>query len=159
MPRFDRDGRIIPWHDSSIDMDDRKRAEEQFETIPSMLWSASSMGEVTHLNQRVLEYSGLSYKDFLNRGWKCFIHPDDFEDTAKAFFRAIQTGEQYSATHRLRCRDGEYSWHHASGRPVRASDGKSFSGMAFRSTSMSGNVRKINFTTRVSNSQRLRDWR
>jgi PAS domain S-box-containing protein len=124
MPGLDRDGNIIQWHGSNIDMDDRKRAEEQFETIPSMLWSASPTGEITHLNQRVLEYSGLSYQDFLSLGWKCFIHPDDFEDTVKAFFWAIKTGEPYSATHRLRRRDGEYRWHHASGEPLRDSDGR-----------------------------------
>jgi PAS domain S-box-containing protein len=120
VPRFDRDGRIISL---SIDIDGHKRAEEQLETIPSMVWSASPTGEVTHINQRVLEYSGLSFQDFLNLGWKQFIHPDDFEETAKAFFHAIQTGEPYSATHRLRRIDGEYRWHHASGKPLRDSDG------------------------------------
>jgi PAS domain S-box-containing protein len=94
------------------------------ETIPSMLWSASPTGEVTHISQRVLEYTGLCFEDFLKRGWKRMIHPDDFEDTSKAFFRAIQTGESYSATHRLRRRDGEYLWHHTSGEPLRDSDGR-----------------------------------
>jgi PAS domain S-box-containing protein len=122
--RFDRDTGIIKRHGSSVDVDDRKRAEEQFETIPSMLWSTSPTGEVTHVNQRVLEYSGLSFEDFLNLGWKKFLHPDDVEDTAKAFSRAIQTGESYSATHRVRRRDGEYRWHHTSGEPLRDSDGR-----------------------------------
>ena len=122
--RFDREGRIIKLHGSSIDIGNRKRAEEQFETIPSMLWSTSPTGEVTHVGQRVLEYTGLSHEDFLNLGWKRIIHPDDFVDTAKSFFRAIQTGEPYCATHRLRRRDGEYRWHHASGAPLRDSDGR-----------------------------------
>jgi C4-dicarboxylate-specific signal transduction histidine kinase len=52
------------------------------------------------------------------------IHPDDFEDTAKAFCRAIQSGESYSATHRLRRRDGEYRWYYASGEPLCDSDGR-----------------------------------
>lgn len=123
-PKLDRDGRTLKWLTSRIDFDRCKRAEEQLETIPSMVWSASPTGEVTHINQRVLEYSGLSLLEFLNLGWKRFIHPDDFEDTAKAFFHAIQTGEPYNATHRLRRRDGEYRWHHASGQPLRDSDGK-----------------------------------
>ena len=29
VPRFDGDGKLIKWHGSSIDIDDRKRAEEQ----------------------------------------------------------------------------------------------------------------------------------
>jgi PAS domain S-box-containing protein len=94
------------------------------ETIPPMLWSASPTGEVTHISLRVREYSGLALEDFLNIGWERFIHPDDFEDTAKAFVRAIQTGESYRAIHRLRRADGEYRWHHAMGEPLRDPDGK-----------------------------------
>jgi hypothetical protein len=33
---------------------------------------------------------------FLNLGWEAFLHPDDFENTAKAFFQSIQTGESFS---------------------------------------------------------------
>jgi PAS domain S-box-containing protein len=133
------DGTLLYWIGVNLDIDEHKRAEEQLvksaqererdlvaivETVPSMLWSTSPTGEVTHISQRVLEYAGLSLEDFLSLGWKKIIHPDDFEDTAKAFFRAIQTGESYSATHRLQRRDGEYRWYHASGEPLRDSDGR-----------------------------------
>ena len=93
------------------------------ETIPSMLWSASSAGEPTHLSKRVLEYFGASLGEFANRGWENFIHPDDREETAKAFARAIDTGESYSAIHRLRRADREYRWHHARGEPLRDPQG------------------------------------
>jgi hypothetical protein len=61
----------------------------------------------------------MSFEDFPNLGWKNIIHPDDFDDAAKKFFRAIETGESYSAIHRLRRTDGEYRWHHAMGEPLR----------------------------------------
>ena len=133
-PLRDPHGNIIQWYGLSVDIDEGKRAEEAvrkrehelrgiIETIPSLLWSTSPMGEVTHISQRVLEYTGLSFEDFLNVGWKRIIHPDDFEDTAKAFVHAIQTGESYCATHRLRRSDGEYRWYYASGEPLRDSDG------------------------------------
>ena len=89
------------------------------ETITPMLWSASLNGEVTHISSRVREYSGLTLEDFVNSGWRRFIHPDDFEHTAKAFGHAIQTGESYSAIHRLLRADGEYRWHQAMGEPLR----------------------------------------
>ena len=126
LPLRDDGGNVIKWYATLTNIDALKQTEyalqtrEQelvgiIETIPSMLWSTSPTGEVTHVSQRVLEYTGLSHEDFLNLGWKRIIHPDDFVDTAKSFFRAIQTGEPYCATHRLRRRDGEYRWHHASG--------------------------------------------
>ena len=94
------------------------------ETIPSMLWSTSPTGEPTHLSQRFLEYFGAPFEEFVNRGWERFIHPDDREETAKAFFRAIDTGESYSVIHRLRRADGEYRWHHTMGEPLRDPQGK-----------------------------------
>ncbi|MGA9672287.1 MAG: PAS domain-containing protein [Terracidiphilus sp.] len=135
LPLRDDEGNIIKWYGVLTNIDALKKTEtalqmrEQellgiIDTVPSMLWSTSPAGEVTHISQRVLEYTGLTLEDFLNLGWKRIIHPDDFEDTAKAFFRAIETGESYTATHRLRDRNGEYRWHHASGEPLRDSDGK-----------------------------------
>ncbi len=142
VPLRDSEGKIVKWHGSSIDIEDQRRSEDELrrsaqrlqrsehellgiiDTIPSMLWAASPSGEVTQISQSVREYSGLSLKDFLNLGWKRFIHPDDVEDTAKTFFQAIQTGASYSVIHRLRRRDGEYRWHHARGEPLRDPEGK-----------------------------------
>jgi PAS domain S-box-containing protein len=89
------------------------------ETMPSMLWATSPDGEPTHVSQRVLDYAGMRFEDFLNLGWKQFLHPEDFPETARAFFHAIQTGEPYEAVHRLRRVDGQYRWHHARGEPLR----------------------------------------
>jgi PAS domain S-box-containing protein len=83
------------------------------------LWSAAPDGEPTHVNQRILDYGGMRFEDFLNLGWKEFIHPDDFSETAAAFAEAIQTGQPYQAVHRLRRVDGQYRWHHARGEPLR----------------------------------------
>jgi PAS domain S-box-containing protein len=113
-----------------VDLTERKRAEdalresefklrEIIETMPSMLWSTAPDGEPTHISQRVLDYSGLLFEDFLRLGWKEFLHPEDFPETARAFYHAIQTGEPYQAVHRLRRADGQYRWHHARAEPLR----------------------------------------
>lgn len=113
-----------------VDLTDQKRAEKKsreselklreiIETIPSMLWSTAADGEPTHVNQRILDYSGMRIEDFLDLGWKEFLHPDDFPETARALQQAIQTGEPYQAVHRLRRTDGQYRWHHARGEPLR----------------------------------------
>jgi PAS domain S-box-containing protein len=94
------------------------------ETIPSMLWSASPAGETTHLSQRFLEYCGVPLEELINRGWERSIHPDDREQTTKAFARAISSGGSYSAIHRMRRADGEYRWHHSMGEPLRDPHGK-----------------------------------
>jgi len=130
VPLRDDEGKIVRWYGILFDIDELKKTESALQerehellgiidTIPSMLWSASPTGEVTHISQRVLDYSGLHFEDFLGLGWTQFMHPDDREDTAKAFFQAIQTGESYNVVHRLRRVDGEYRWHHTRGEPLR----------------------------------------
>ena len=126
----DTEGRVQNWYGVLIDVDDQKTAEEAsrdnelrlreiIDTVPSMVWSASPDGQPTYLNQRVLDYSGLHLENFLNLGWEAFIHPEDFLETATAFFHAIQTGQSYEIAHRLRRADGQYRWHHARGEPLR----------------------------------------
>jgi PAS domain S-box-containing protein len=94
------------------------------ETIPAMLWATRPDGEPTHLSQRFLEYRGASFEEFVNRGWERFIHPEDREKSAKAFFRAIETGESYNVIHRYRRAHGEYRWHQVRGEPLRDPHGK-----------------------------------
>jgi PAS domain S-box-containing protein len=135
LPFRDKHGSIISWYGIHTDINALKEIESELqkrehqlqgivETIPSMFWAASPDGEVVYINQRLRDYSGLSLGDFLNLGWEKFLHPADFEETAKAFYRSIQTGESYSAVHRLRRLDGEYRWHHARGEPLLDPEGK-----------------------------------
>jgi PAS domain S-box-containing protein len=52
------------------------------------------------------------------------VHPADFPETAKAFYRAIQTGTSYEGVMRLRRADGEFRWHHARCEPLRDRQGR-----------------------------------
>jgi hypothetical protein len=133
------DGALLYWIGVNLDIDERKRAEEQLvksgrererelvaiiETVPSMLWSMSPTGEMIHLSERCLEYAGASFDETVSGGWLSFIHPDDRDETAKAFSRAIETGDSYNVIHRARRADGDYRWHHAQAEPLRDPDGK-----------------------------------
>jgi PAS domain S-box-containing protein len=121
----------------TVDIDEGKleRAEERLresqynlqkiiETIPGLVWSNGPDGEPTHINQRMLDYSGMPFEDFKNRGWEAFVHPADYPETAKAFYHAIQTGTSYEGLMRLRRADGVFRWHQARCEPLRDQQGR-----------------------------------
>jgi PAS domain S-box-containing protein len=134
-PLRDDEGNVVKWYEVLMNINALKETESALhmreheligiiETIPAMLWSALPTGEPTHLSQRLLEYYGVPFEDLVNRGWESFIHRDDREETAKAFSRAIETGESFSAIHRVRRADGEYRWLQTVGEPLRDPRGK-----------------------------------
>jgi PAS domain S-box-containing protein len=112
-----------------LDLTERKRAEEKSreselklrqitETVPGLVWSNGPDGEPTHINQRMLDYSGMPVEEFRDRGWEPFVHPADYPETAEAFWHGIQTGTSYESVMRLRRADGEFRWHHARCEPL-----------------------------------------
>jgi PAS domain S-box-containing protein len=130
LPLRDDEGRITKWFGILFDVNALKETESALrtrehellgiiETIPSMLWSTWPSGEPHHLSQRMLEYFGSTLEELANRGWVSFIHPDDREETAETFFRAMETGESYNVINRMRRADGEYRWHQTRGEPLR----------------------------------------
>ncbi len=118
-----------------LDLTERKRAEEALreseyklrqiiETVPSLLWSTDPDGEVTHVNQRFLDYSGMRLEDFKHGGWKALMHPDEYAEIARTFYHAIQTETSYQHVMRLRRVDGEFRWYHVRGEPLRDRQGR-----------------------------------
>jgi PAS domain S-box-containing protein len=129
------DGTVLGWYGVLIDIDDRRKAEDALreseyklrqitETQPGLLWSNGPDGEPTHINQRMLDYSGMRFEDFRHRGWEAFVHPADYPETAKAFYHAIRTETSYEGVMRLRRADGEFRWHHARCEPLRDRQGR-----------------------------------
>jgi PAS domain S-box-containing protein len=128
-PTRARDGRAVSWCGVLIDIDDQRRAEgalreseyklrQIIEAVPSFIWSTGLDGEPTHVNQRLLDYSGMRLEEFKRTGWEAVVHPDDFQETARAFHDAIHTGISYQGVVRLRRADGEFRWHHARFEPL-----------------------------------------
>jgi PAS domain S-box-containing protein len=129
------DGALLLWLGVTLDIEEHKRTEEALreseyklrqitETVPGLVWSAGPDGESTHVNQRMLDYSGMPFEEFKRRGWEPFVHPADFSETAEAYYHAIQTGTSYQGVMRLRRADGEFRWHHARCEPLYDGQGR-----------------------------------
>src|SRR5471030_824576 len=92
--------RITGWYVLLTDVDDRKRAEEALRaserdlssiinTIPMLAWSARPDGFCDFLNQRWLDYVGLSAEQAKDWGWTAAVHPDDRNALSAAWQRMM----------------------------------------------------------------------
>src|SRR5258708_29826413 len=82
------------------EISERERAEEDvrrsedrlrlvIDTLPALVWSKLPDGSADFLNQRFLEYTGLSVEEALGWGWMNEFHPEDrAEEEWRAAFPA-----------------------------------------------------------------------
>jgi PAS domain S-box-containing protein len=94
------------------------------DTIPGLVWSALPDGSAEFLNQRWLEYTGLSLKDGLDWGGKVAVHPEDLARFMDEWKAALTEGKPLETEARLRRSDGEYRWLLIRAVPLRDETGK-----------------------------------
>ena len=79
------------------------------DTIPTMVWSLLPDGAVDFVNQRWLEYTGLSLQEALADSMRT-VHPEDAPRVMEKWRTDMAVGEQCEYELRLRRADGEYRW-------------------------------------------------
>jgi PAS domain S-box-containing protein len=94
------------------------------DTIPGLVWSALPDGSAEFLNQRWLEYTGLSLKEGLDWGKKVAVHPEDLARFMDEWKAALTEGKPLETEARLRRADGEYRWLLIRAVPLRDGTGK-----------------------------------
>jgi PAS domain S-box-containing protein len=77
------------------------------DSVPQLLWISHPDGAVSYMNERWLEYAGISTPP----QWRSALHPDDATATLAEWERVRDTGEQFEQHYRIRRADGIYRWH------------------------------------------------
>jgi PAS domain S-box-containing protein len=90
-----------------------KQAEDRIrlviDTIPTMAWSLRPDGVLDFLNQRWLDYAGLSLQEAIEEPTRT-VHPEDLPRVMEKWLVVKATSEAYEDEMRLRRADGEYRW-------------------------------------------------
>src|SRR5579862_1752528 len=118
---------LLYWIGVNLDIDERKRAEQQLrdivDTIPAIVWVAQPDGSNTYVNSRYVEYSGMGAAQTAGSGWRAAAHPDDLLTHEGKWRASVASGEPHESEVRFRRADGQYRWHVDRGLPLRDADG------------------------------------
>jgi len=113
MPLRDERGNIVRWFGLTVEIEDLKRAEDRvrlaINTIPTMVWTITPEGTIDFVNQRSLEYSGLTLEEQLADPTRT-LHPEDLPRVMEKWLADLAAGEASEDEMRMRRADGEYRW-------------------------------------------------
>lgn len=98
-------------NEEELEKQSQKRFQFIADAMPQKVWTANVEGNLDYLNKSWLDYTGLSFEDLKNWGWKKIVHADDWEESKKQWLNSITTGNDYEVVHRLLNKTGQYKWH------------------------------------------------
>jgi PAS domain S-box-containing protein len=106
--------------------EDLRRSERELRgvisAVPAHVWSASPDGTVDFVNERLLEFVGLTSDDILGWKWESVLHSDDRAKFVMDWCVAVKEGQSIESEVRVRRADGQYRWFLSRAVPLR--DGK-----------------------------------
>ncbi|RYD75234.1 MAG: PAS domain S-box protein [Sphingobacteriales bacterium] len=80
------------------------------ESMPQLVWTANSAGEILYLNNKWQEYTGLEKEEFINKDWGIIIHHEDTAASKEKWENAVKNADEYQVQYRLKDKDGAYRW-------------------------------------------------
>jgi PAS domain S-box-containing protein len=98
------------------------RARLMIDTIPTMVWSTTPDGAVDFVNQRWMEYTGLSLEDEIEEPTRP-MHPEELPRVMEKWLAIKAAGEPFEDEMRLRRADGKYCWFLVRSAPLRDEHG------------------------------------
>ncbi|MEK6975755.1 MAG: PAS domain S-box protein [Candidatus Thermoplasmatota archaeon] len=128
VPYLDEQGRVIGVIVFSVDITDRKAAEEQLkaseerhrlivETATEGIWTLDLQGNTTFANGVMAQMLGHTREELAGRSVFDFISPEDLA-AGKETLAALMVGSHISLDFRFRRKDGTDLWTQASGAPM-----------------------------------------
>ena len=134
-PSADASGKVVKWCGMSIDVEDRRRAEEALRAregrfrlivdgLPALVTLRTPTGDLEFANRRYLEYFGATLEQLRGWAWGDNFHPDDGAGVLAAWRRSVETGLPCDIECRRRRADGVYRWFHMRGFPLRDTEGR-----------------------------------
>lgn len=91
--------------------------------VSTIVWTAPPDGQMSDFPEW-REMTGQTLADYRENGWLSCVHPEDRDAVVAARTHSIALQLPYSATYRVRQKDGSYRWFNSRAAPVRGSNGQ-----------------------------------
>ncbi|MHC5769679.1 MAG: PAS domain-containing protein [Nostoc sp.] len=133
---YDAAGNAVRMLGNVQDITDRKQVEDELrqseeryrylaEAIPQLVWTCDASGSCDYANQRLCDYTGLSFEQILGRGWISAVHLDDRQAAQSLWNNTVDCGSSYRHEYRFkRASDHSYRWHLVLGMPLKDQRGQ-----------------------------------
>jgi PAS domain S-box-containing protein len=126
VPLRDEQNNVVKWYGTTSDIEDLKRAEDRIrliiDALPTMVWTLQPNGAVDFVNQRWMDYTGLSLEEEIENPTGP-VHPEDLPRVTEKWLADLSAGEASEDEIRLRGADGEYRWFLVRTAPLRDEHG------------------------------------
>jgi formate hydrogenlyase transcriptional activator len=134
-PLRNQAGEIVKWYGSSIEIEERKIAEEKIreqeaelrqilDLTPHHLYVFGPDGGLLYVNQFALAYLGADLAEMVAPSRINFIHPDDRQGYLAEREKGLLAGKSYEFELRILRRDGTYRWFLGRGNPLKDEQGR-----------------------------------
>ncbi|MEO6365573.1 MAG: PAS domain S-box protein [Luteimonas sp.] len=95
----------------TVRIESEQRLRFVMDSMPQKIFTAKPDGNIDYFNPQWTQFTGLTFEQIRDWGWKQFIHPDDVDENVRVWQQSLTTGAPFQFEHRFRDVGGEYRWH------------------------------------------------
>ena len=112
------------FHAAKAEERQERRLRFVADLMPQIIWTADAAGNITYYNQQWFNYTGMSFEQTKDWGWRSVIHPDDLNECVSRWSKSVETGAPFAGEFRFKHgSDGVFRWHLSRAHPRRDESG------------------------------------
>ena len=134
-PLSDEAGNIVKWYGTNIDIEDRRKADEQLrqrerearqllDLSPLHITLLGPDGDRIYANQATLDYYGLILEEWRDVDFRKLFHPEDAALANGKVRSNLPEAFPFEYEARLKGKDGQYRWFHSLFSPISDEQGR-----------------------------------